>query len=210
MASRTARARAPGRRRALPGRPRSADRDLHQLGAARLRAARPRVRHRARLHVRRARSAGHLRLVFHRRADDARRSAAARMSEAAQPLRVLLVSANYKPSVGGIEQYVDNLAHGLAGRGHWVTVAACRTDGGAMDEQDGGVRIIRIPATDVLHKRLNVPYPLPNPVAALHELRGAVAEADVVHVHDALYATSVLSLALARRARVAAVLTQHV
>jgi D-inositol-3-phosphate glycosyltransferase len=132
------------------------------------------------------------------------------VSEAAQPLRVLLVSANYKPSVGGIERYVENLAHGLAERGHRVTVAACRTDGGQKHEQDGGVRIVRIPATDVLHKRLNVPYPLPNPVAALHELGGAVAEADVVHAHDALYATSVLSLALARRARVPAVLTQHV
>ncbi len=132
------------------------------------------------------------------------------MTVDARPLRVLLVSANYKPSVGGIERYVENLAHGLAERGHRVTVAACRTDGGEKHEQDGGVRIVRIPATDVLHTRLNVPYPLPNPVAAFHELRGSVAEADVVHAHDALYATSVLSLALARRARVPAVLTQHV
>jgi D-inositol-3-phosphate glycosyltransferase len=125
-------------------------------------------------------------------------------------MRVLLVSANYKPSVGGIERYVDNLAHGLAGRGHSVTVAACRTDGAAKLEQDDGVAIVRIPATDVLDGTLNVPYPLPNPVAAWRTLRRLVGEADVVHVHDALYATSVLSLALARRAGVPAILTQHV
>jgi D-inositol-3-phosphate glycosyltransferase len=126
------------------------------------------------------------------------------------PLRVLLVSANYRPSVGGIEQYVDNLAHGLAARGHAVTVAACRTDGAAREEQDGNVRIVRLLATDVLDDRLNVPYPLPEPFAAWRTLRRLVGEADIVHPHDAIYATSVLSLTVARRAGVPSVLTQHV
>ena len=125
-------------------------------------------------------------------------------------MRVLLVSANYKPSVGGIERYVENLAHGLADRGHSVTVAACRTDGAAKLEQDDGVAIVRIPSTDVLDAKLNVPYPLPNPVTGWVTLRRLVGEADVVHAHDALYPTSVLSLALARRAHVPAILTQHV
>jgi D-inositol-3-phosphate glycosyltransferase len=126
------------------------------------------------------------------------------------PLRVLLVSANYRPSVGGIEQYVDNLAHGLAARGHAVTVAACRTDGAAREEQDGNVRIIRLPATDILDDRLNVPYPVPEPLAAWRTLRRLIDAADIVHPHDAIYATSVLSLALARRRDVSSVLTQHV
>jgi glycosyltransferase involved in cell wall biosynthesis len=130
--------------------------------------------------------------------------------DAAEPLRVLLVSANYKPSVGGIERYVENLAHGLAGRGHSVTVAACRTDGGAKDEHDGDVRIVRIPATDVLDKRLNVPYPLPAPIAAWRTLRHLLGSADLMHAHDALYPTSVTSLALASHAHVPSVLTQHV
>jgi glycosyltransferase involved in cell wall biosynthesis len=125
-------------------------------------------------------------------------------------MRVLLVSANFKPSVGGIERYVENLAHGLAGRGHSVTVAACRTDGAVKLEQDNGVAIVRIPATDVLDAKLNVPYPLPNPIAAWRTLRGLIGDVDVVHAHDALYATSALSLALARRAHVPAILTQHV
>jgi D-inositol-3-phosphate glycosyltransferase len=125
-------------------------------------------------------------------------------------LRVLLVSANFRPSVGGIERYVEVLAHGLAARGHAVTVAACRTDGAPLEEQDGDVRVVRIPATDVLDSRLNVPYPLPSPVAALRTLGGLVAEADVVHPHDAIYATSVLALTLARRRHVSSVLTQHV
>lgn len=126
------------------------------------------------------------------------------------PLRVLLVSANYRPSIGGIEQYVDNLAHGLAARGHTVTVAACRTGGAPRKEHDGDVRIVRLPATDVLDDRLNVPYPVPEPFAAWRTLRRLVGSADIVHVHDAIYATSVLSLVLARRGSVPSVLTQHV
>jgi glycosyltransferase involved in cell wall biosynthesis len=124
-------------------------------------------------------------------------------------VRVLLVSANFRPSVGGIERFVEVLAHGLARRGHGVTVAACRTDGGAREESDGGVRIVRLPATDVLDSRLNVPYPLPEPVTAMRTLRRLLAEADVVHPQDAIYPTSVLALALARR-RVPSLLTQHV
>ncbi len=127
------------------------------------------------------------------------------------PLRVLLVSANFRPSVGGIERYVEILAHGLAERGHRLTVAACRTDGAPPgEENDGDVRIVRLPATDVLDKRLNVPYPVPEPIAAARTLRRLVAESDVVNPQDALYATSVLALVLARRRDIASVLTQHV
>ena len=125
-------------------------------------------------------------------------------------MRVLLVSANFRPSVGGIERFVEVLAHGLAHSGHVVTVAACQTDGGAREESDGGVRIVRLPATDVLDSRLNVPYPLPEPVTATRTLRRLLADADVVHPQDAIYATSVLALTLARRQRVPSVLTQHV
>jgi glycosyltransferase involved in cell wall biosynthesis len=132
------------------------------------------------------------------------------VTEVPQLLHVLLVSANFRPSVGGIERYVEVLAHGLAARGHTVTVAACRTDGGLAHEDDGPVRIVRIPATDVLDHRLNVPYPLPAPVATVRTLRRLVRAADVVNPHDALYATSVLSLIAARRQHVPSLLTQHV
>jgi glycosyltransferase involved in cell wall biosynthesis len=123
-------------------------------------------------------------------------------------LRVLLVSANFRPSVGGIERFVEILAEGLAERGHAVTVATC-TPG--QPSQDGGsVRVVRIPATDVMRERLNVPYPVPPPRACVRTLSELLQEADVVHVQDAIYATSVVSLLLARHVGVASVLTQHV
>src|SRR4029079_1821541 len=59
-------------------------------------------------------------------------------------------------------------------------------------------------------RRVNVPFPLPDPIAMLRLLGQLVAQADVVHVQDAIYATSLPALVLARRHGVASVLTQHV
>jgi rhamnosyl/mannosyltransferase len=123
---------------------------------------------------------------------------------------VLLVSANFRPSVGGIERFVEILADGLAERGHEVTVVTCRTPGTPRREHAGAVEIVRIPATDVMRERFKVPYPIPAPPACVRTLRELVRRADVVHVQDAEYLTSVTALMLTRKLGVPAVLTQHV
>jgi D-inositol-3-phosphate glycosyltransferase len=125
-------------------------------------------------------------------------------------VRVLLVTANFRPSVGGIERFVEILAEGLAERGHDVTVATCRTRGAPAREQAGSVRIVRMRASDLVRERLGVPYPIPSPFECVRTLRPLVTEADVVHANDALYPTTVAALLLARRRRVPSVLTQHV
>lgn len=125
-------------------------------------------------------------------------------------MRVLLVTANYRPSVGGIERFVEILAQGLVERGHEVTVTTCRREGAPVEETDGHVRIVRIPASHWPHRRLNVPYPIPAPRACMRTIGTLLRDADVVHAQDALYLTTITSLALARRIRVASVLTQHV
>jgi glycosyltransferase involved in cell wall biosynthesis len=124
-------------------------------------------------------------------------------------VRVLLVSANYRPSVGGIERFVEILAEGLADRGHEVTVVTGRHRGGPALEERAGVLIVRLRASDVLRKRLGVPYPLFGP-RAIRTLAGLVRQAEVVHAQDALYLPTVAALVLARRRGVPSVLTQHV
>jgi D-inositol-3-phosphate glycosyltransferase len=126
------------------------------------------------------------------------------------PLRIVLVSANFRPSVGGIEQFVEILAGGLAEHGHAVSVVTSTAADATEPDDPGAFRIVRIPASDVLLRRANVPYPLPAPLAAVRTLRRLLADADVVHPQDAIYATSVATLILAHRAGVPAVLTQHV
>jgi glycosyltransferase involved in cell wall biosynthesis len=51
---------------------------------------------------------------------------------------------------------------------------------------------------------------MPEPVSLVRALRRHVRPADVVHVQDALYASSLPALLLARRYRLPSVLTQHV
>jgi glycosyltransferase involved in cell wall biosynthesis len=125
-------------------------------------------------------------------------------------VRVLLVSANFRPSVGGIERFVELLGEGLAERGHRVTVLCCRTGGAPAAEESRGVRVVRVPASELAARRWNVPYPLPSPAALVRSLRALVSGADVVHVQDALYATSVAALVAARAQGIPSLLTQHV
>jgi len=123
--------------------------------------------------------------------------------------RILLVSANYRPSVGGIERFVETLAEGLAARGREVVVLCCRHDNAPLVEERNGVRIVRLPASHFLAGRWNVAYPLPWPLPLVRALRRLLPWADVVHVHDALYVTSVATLVASRRRHVPTVLTQH-
>jgi D-inositol-3-phosphate glycosyltransferase len=125
-------------------------------------------------------------------------------------VRILLVSANFRPHVGGIERFVETLAGALAGRGHEVDVVCCAYGRASREERLDGFTVHRIPSTYVLDRRLNVPFPLPEPITALRTLRDRIARADAVHVQDAIYATSLPALFLSRRYGVASVLTQHV
>jgi D-inositol-3-phosphate glycosyltransferase len=122
--------------------------------------------------------------------------------------RILLVSANYRPSVGGIERFVETLAHGLADRGREIVVLCCRHERAPLAEESAGVRVVRVPASDIFRRR-NVAYPLPSPVPLARALRRLVPWADVVHVQDALYLTSAAALGVAKREQVPSVLTQH-
>jgi D-inositol-3-phosphate glycosyltransferase len=124
--------------------------------------------------------------------------------------RVLIVSAYADPHVGGVEVVVGQQARTLAALGHDVTVVTSRCGvGGATREQVGGYTVIRIPAWNGLEHRWGVPFPLWSP-SAVWRLARLTGEADVVHVHDVYYGSSVLAAGLARRRRRPLFITQHV
>ena len=130
---------------------------------------------------------------------------------ASTPFRILLVSAHFRPHVGGIERFVENLAGGLVGRGHDVTVLCCRTDGESPTrEAIDGYAVERVPASVRPERHLGVPYPVPEPLQLRRALGRLLSRTDVVHVQDALYASSVAALLLSRRRHLPSVLTQHV
>jgi glycosyltransferase involved in cell wall biosynthesis len=132
-------------------------------------------------------------------------SAGARVGE----LRVMIVTDQYEPMVGGVPTVTRELAEGLAGRGHAVAVIApSQTRRGRR--ADGPVAAGRL----TVDYRGSVPWPwyegqrlgLLAPARA-GELIRAFAP-DVVHVHSPL-TLGAAARAAARRRRVPVVFTNH-
>lgn len=128
-------------------------------------------------------------------------------------LRILFLSHYAQPHVGGIEAVVSALSAGLRARGHDVRhIASTAGSNAAAVERDRDV--IRLPAWNVLERRLGVPYPIFGPRIG-REIRSGVRSADVVHAHGLLYMPSLVGLRYARRlgrksGRPVGVLTEHV
>jgi len=125
-------------------------------------------------------------------------------------MRILIVSSYFPPHVGGVEVVAERQARALAQDGHDVVVATCRwqRDQPESDHQDG-YRIRRLPASNVIERRLGIPYPLVGP-AHWWAMRTLVGWSQVVHVHDVLYQPPQIAAALAARLGRPLYATQHV
>ncbi|HEX9999538.1 MAG TPA: glycosyltransferase, partial [Actinoplanes sp.] len=129
-------------------------------------------------------------------------------------MKILIVTAYFPPHVGGVEVVAQQQAAMLAEAGHEVVVATTRSTnrsgaGRPAPEQVGGYTVERLPAADLVERRLRIPYPLVGLTfgRALHRL---VRWCDAVHVHDVLYLPSQLAAVFARRAEKPLYATQHV
>jgi glycosyltransferase involved in cell wall biosynthesis len=110
-------------------------------------------------------------------------------------MRILHVTDGYRPRVGGIEVFVEDLAQRQAMAGHEVTVLTATSHSGP-GETGGPVRVLRTPPS-VLH-------PLAPTAARSAVLAG---EYDVVHAH--LSVVSPFATAVARVADDAGLATVH-
>jgi D-inositol-3-phosphate glycosyltransferase len=125
-------------------------------------------------------------------------------------MNVLIVATFIPPHVGGLEIIVAQQAKSLADAGHEVTVFTSRFDKSlARQEQVDGYRVIRTPVMNIIEERTGVPYPIWG-VRSLAPLLKLIRRADVVHVHDVYYQTSILGAVMARCARRRLFATQHV
>ncbi len=123
---------------------------------------------------------------------------------------VLIVSVYAHPHIGGIEVVVEQQARTLSAIGHKVTVVTSRCDANeATHEEVDGYTVVRIPAWNFLEERIGVPFPIWSP-NAVWRLGNLIRGADVVHVHDVYYGSSVLAASLARYYHRPLFVTQHV
>ena len=124
-------------------------------------------------------------------------------------LRVLVVSHYYPPHLGGIENVARGEAVRLAAAGHDVTVVTSTPGGVRGTSWADGVRIRRVATWNGIEERTGVPFPVVGP-GLVFLLWRLIRRADVIHVHDSLYATSWVAAFWARLLRRPMVLTQHV
>lgn len=120
-------------------------------------------------------------------------------------MKVLLLSHYFEFHGGGIELVVGRLARELRSRGLDVAWAAT---GPASGETDG-IERIAMHSFNLIERATGLPYPIWTPTG-YPALVSAVRDADVVHVHDAVYFGSQLAGGYARRRGKGVVLTQHV
>lgn len=122
-------------------------------------------------------------------------------------MRIALVCHNCVPHPGGLEVMVQNLARGLA-RAHEVVLVGSAWGEARGESREGNLVVHRPPALH-LTERFGVPYPVPLGPGVPAALR-AVASADVIHAHGALYASSILAAWTSARIGKPLVLTEHV
>ena len=137
----------------------------------------------------------------------------------AAPLRILIVSAYAPPHLGGVEVVVAQQAATLAALGHQVTVLTSQCEAGANGRNgqtqqpradQGGYRMIRVPAWNGLEHRWGIAFPVFRPLRLLRQLIRLSRDADVIHVHDVYHPSSVLASCLARVRRKPLFATQNV
>ena len=126
----------------------------------------------------------------------------------ARSKNIVIVSHYYPPHVGGIEYVCYNQAQELAKQGHDVTVVTSKVSRNEASGKQDGVLVRRVSAWNPLQK-FGVPFPLFGP-RLISETKLAVQKADVVHIHDALYLSSLTAAVWAWVYRKPLVVTQHV
>jgi glycosyltransferase involved in cell wall biosynthesis len=121
-------------------------------------------------------------------------------------MKVGIVTHYMPPHVGGIEQFAEALSlayerHGLSVR--WVASRAPR----ATKPREGNR--IRVPCCNIAEDRLGVPIPIWG-LSGLREVSDLARWADVIHVHDSLYISSLMAVASGRWRQTPVLVTQHI
>lgn len=120
-------------------------------------------------------------------------------------MRILSVSHFFETHGGGIERVAGHLCRRFARAGYQVGWAASASDPAPSAPLD----IVPLSCWNPTERFIGLPMPIPGP-RAMARLARAVRNSDLVIVHDALYATSIATMLLARHYRKRSVLIQHI
>lgn len=114
-------------------------------------------------------------------------------------MRLLIHAPYFRPHVGGVETYVEELTGALwaTGRLQGLTVVAPAIPGGpAVERDERGTRILRYPGFDAIP---NFPVPRPSPATVRCLAAAASPRPDLVVANTRFFLSSALALGQARR-----------
>ena len=122
-------------------------------------------------------------------------------------MTILYFSAQYLPTVGGVERYTWNLALRTVRAGHRAVVVTSALPGLPQRETDAdGIEIVRLPVWPVMNGRF--PVVRPSGRAALNRLVRET-DPDFCVIQTRMYTQSVLAARAVRRAGVPAIVIDH-
>ncbi len=122
-------------------------------------------------------------------------------------MRMLLVTHFFPAHGGGLERVALELARQFAARDVHITWISSDTDA-APQGLGANVDCIAVRTSNFIEQRTQLPYPLWSP-ASLALLWRRIGAADAVHVHEHLYACSIVAVLLARLRARPVIITQH-
>lgn len=123
--------------------------------------------------------------------------------------KVVVVSAFFPAHGGGIEAVAGHLAGEFSRKMDITWMAGGPTSEMPGDMQLPSLRIVGARSINLLERRFGLPWPIWGPRSML-ELRRHIKAADIVHVHDYLYPSSMAALFFAAVSRKPLVMTQHI
>lgn len=128
-------------------------------------------------------------------------------------MKIVVLSHCFYPFTGGLEEVAFQQARHLAERGHDVSVITSNMNDGShellKEDKVDGVKIYRISSLDVLYRNFDIPQPIFNAFELIGRLKQLIRDADIVHIHDRHYMTSLFGSFMAKKYGKPIVLTLH-
>lgn len=120
---------------------------------------------------------------------------------------ICLVSSQYLPHVGGVENYVYNLSRELSSRGHSVTIVTSRIEGVPDYEKNGNIEIYRLPSYQFMNGR----FPVLKGGKETSRIKKELLKKhfDLMLVNMRFYFISLWALKLAKKMGVRAIMLDH-
>jgi len=122
-------------------------------------------------------------------------------------LKLLLITPFYPSHGGGVEIVAYKIARELCQKGMSVTWCASSFD--KLPEAVPNLEISPYSASNIVETKLHLPFPLPG-INALRQIYKAICAANVVHLHDYLYAPNIFAWLVAKKKHKPIIITQHI